>query len=121
VLPLLEMSNGVIVTVEVAVNIAYGCDIRGEVVGATGTIDLTESGRIVVKREGQYGGRVPSDWRERFIRAYDVELWAYDVELQEWIGAATAGRSTGLSSWDGSAALVSDAATEGYASGGRQL
>jgi myo-inositol 2-dehydrogenase/D-chiro-inositol 1-dehydrogenase len=110
---MLEMSNDVIVTVEAAVNIAYGYDIRGEVVGETGTIELAESGRIVVKREGQYGGRVPEDWRERFIRAYDVEL-------QEWIDAATAGRSTGPSSWDGYAAtLVGDAATEAYASGGK--
>lgn len=44
-------------------------------------------------------GRVPVDWRERFIRAYDIEL-------QEWIGAASAGRSSGPSSWDGYAATV---------------
>ena len=110
---MLEMSNDVLVTVEAAVNIAYGYDIRGEVLGETGTIELAESGKIVVKREGQYGGRVPSDWRERFIRAYDTEL-------QEWVNAASGGRSTGPSSWDGyAAALVCDAATEAYASGGK--
>ena len=62
-------------------------------------IELAESGPIIVKREGGFGGRVPSDWRERFIRAYDIEF-------QEWIDAATAGRSTGPSSWDGYAATV---------------
>jgi myo-inositol 2-dehydrogenase/D-chiro-inositol 1-dehydrogenase len=108
---MLTMANEVIVNVEAAVNIAYGYDIRGEVLGETGTIELAESGKIVVKREGQYGGRVPADWRERFVRAYDVEF-------QEWIDAVAAGHSTGPSSWDGYAAtLVGDAATEAYRTG----
>ena len=77
-----------LVSIEAAVNIAYGYDIRGEVLGETGTIELAESGKIVVKREGGFGGRVPADWRERFIRAYDIEF-------QEWIDAAAAGHSTG--------------------------
>jgi myo-inositol 2-dehydrogenase / D-chiro-inositol 1-dehydrogenase len=101
----------VIVNVEAAVNIAYGYDIRGEVLGETGTIELAESSKIVVKREGQYGGRVPADWRERFLRAYDVEF-------QEWIDAVAAGHSTGPSSWDGYAAtVVCDAGTEAYRTG----
>ena len=52
---LLEMANGVLVDVEAAVNIAYGYDIRGEVLGETGTIELAESSPIVVKREGGFG------------------------------------------------------------------
>lgn len=108
---MLTMSNGVLVNVEAAVNIAYGYDIRGEVLGETGTIELAESNRVLVKREGQVGGRVPVDWRERFLRAYDVEF-------QEWLDAVSAGRSTGPSSWDGYAAtLVCDAATEAYRTG----
>lgn len=108
---MLSMTNGVIVNVEAAVNIAYGYDIRGEILGETGTIELAESTRILVKRQGQFGGNVPSDWRERFIRAYDTEL-------QEWINAVAAGTTTGPSSWDGYAAtLVCDAATEAFRSG----
>ena len=34
---LLELSNGMLVNIEAAVNIAYGYDIRGEVLGETGT------------------------------------------------------------------------------------
>ena len=56
---LLEMANGVLVDVEAAVNIAYGYDIRGEILGETGTVELAESGQIIVKREGRFGGRVP--------------------------------------------------------------
>jgi myo-inositol 2-dehydrogenase / D-chiro-inositol 1-dehydrogenase len=108
---LLELSNGMLVTIEAAVNIAYGYDIRGEVLGETGTIELAENGKIVVKREGGYGGRVPTDWRERFIRAYDTEF-------QQWINAAAAGHSTGPSSWDGYAAtVVCDAAVEANRTG----
>ena len=35
-------------------------------------------------REGGFAGRVPADWRERFVRAYDVEL-------QDWVDAVAAG------------------------------
>jgi myo-inositol 2-dehydrogenase / D-chiro-inositol 1-dehydrogenase len=108
---MLTMANDVIVNVEAAVNVAYGYDIRGEVLGETGTIELAESSRIIVKRDGRHSGRVPADWRERFLRAYDIEF-------QEWIDAVAAGHSTGPSSWDGYAAtLVCDAATEAYRTG----
>jgi len=110
---MLEMSNRVLVDVEAAVNIGYGYDIRGEVIGETGTVELAESNKVIVKRDGQFAGRVPPDWRERFLRAYDIEL-------QEWIDAVTAGTSTGPSSWDGYAAtVVCDAGTQAWETGGR--
>jgi len=109
----LEMANGALVDIEAAVNIAYGYDIRGEILGETGTIELAESSRIIVKREGQYAGRVPADWRERFIRAYDIEF-------QEWLNAVAEGHSTGPSSWDGYAAtVVTDAGIEALRTGTR--
>jgi myo-inositol 2-dehydrogenase/D-chiro-inositol 1-dehydrogenase len=56
---------------------------------------------------------VPADWRERFLRAYDVEI-------QEWVDACAAGECRGPSSWDGyAAAVVSDAAVEALQSGNR--
>jgi myo-inositol 2-dehydrogenase/D-chiro-inositol 1-dehydrogenase len=106
----LELDNGMLVNVEAAVNVTYGYDIRGEVLGETGTIELAESGGVIVKKAGGFGGRVPVDWRERFIRAYDIEF-------QEWIDAASKGDSTGPSAWDGYAAtVVCDAAAEAYRS-----
>jgi len=111
VLVMLELANGMLVNVEAAVNVDYGYDIRGEVLGETGTIELAESSPIVVKRAGQHIGRVPADWRERFLRAYDIEF-------QEWINAVAAGTSTGPSSWDGyAAAVVTDACVEAFRSG----
>jgi len=110
---LLEMSSGPLVVIEALVNSGYGYDIRGEIVGETGTVELAESSTIIVKREGQYSGRVPGDWRERFARSYDAEL-------QEWITAASAGTSTGPSSWDGYAATVAtDAGVAALNGGGR--
>jgi myo-inositol 2-dehydrogenase / D-chiro-inositol 1-dehydrogenase len=96
---LLEMSGGELVIVEVLVNCGYGYDIRGEVVGETGTVELAETAAVVVKSAGRYGGRIPADWRERFARAYDTEL-------QQWADAARAGTATGPSAWDGYAATV---------------
>jgi myo-inositol 2-dehydrogenase/D-chiro-inositol 1-dehydrogenase len=96
---ILEMANGALADIEAAVNISYGYDIRGELLGEKGTIELAESSSIIIKRDGNFTGRVPADWRERFIRAYDTEF-------QEWIDAVTAGHTTGPSSWDGYAATV---------------
>jgi myo-inositol 2-dehydrogenase / D-chiro-inositol 1-dehydrogenase len=111
---LFETASGALIDVEASINIQYGYDIRGEIVGEAGTVELAESNRVVVKNGGRYGGRIPEDWRERFIRAYDLEF-------QEWLDAVEAGRSTGPSSWDGYAATVAcDAALEAL-NGGRRV
>lgn len=111
---LFETESGALVDVETSVNIRYGYDIQGEVVGEDGTVALAETSPVLVRRGGTVSGRVPEDWRERFIRAYDVEL-------QEWVDALAAGRgATGPSSWDGyAAAVVSDAAVEALRSGSK--
>jgi myo-inositol 2-dehydrogenase/D-chiro-inositol 1-dehydrogenase len=96
---LLEMESGVLVDVEASVNAGFAYDIRGEVVCEDGTVELSESAGAVVKRAGAYGGRVPEDWRERFVRAFDTEF-------QAWIDAVAAGGTTGPSAWDGYAATV---------------
>jgi len=98
-LVLLEMRSGVLVDVEAMVNAGFGYDIRGEVVCEDGTVELSESAGAVVKRAGRYSGRVPENWKERFVGAFDLEL-------QAWVDAVTAGGTTGPSSWDGYAATV---------------
>lgn len=100
---LLETATGVLVDVEIAVTIGYGYDIRGEIVGETGAAALGAGGDVVVKAAGTRSGRVPADWRERFLRAYDVEL-------QDWLDSVAAGTCSGPSCWDGYAATaVADA------------
>jgi myo-inositol 2-dehydrogenase/D-chiro-inositol 1-dehydrogenase len=113
VLFVFEMANGALVDVEASINIQYAYDIRGEVVGESGTVELAETNKVVVKSNGRWGGRVAEDWRERFIRAYDTEF-------QEWIAAASKGESTGPSSWDGYAAtVVCDAGLQAMQTGER--
>ena len=108
-----EMSSGALIDVETSVNIRYGYDIRGEVVGETGTAALGEFSPVTVRTSNTFAGRVPEDWRERFISAYDVEF-------QEWIDGVRDGGTYGPSSWDGyAAAVVSDAAVEALRSGNR--
>jgi myo-inositol 2-dehydrogenase/D-chiro-inositol 1-dehydrogenase len=111
ILGVMQTAGGALITVEVSVNIAYGYDIRGEISGETGTVALAESNCVVVKSAGSHAGRVPEDWRERFITAYDVEI-------AEWITAAAQGGATGPSAWDGyTAAVVCDAGVEAAKTG----
>jgi myo-inositol 2-dehydrogenase / D-chiro-inositol 1-dehydrogenase len=124
---LLEMASGILVDDEVFVNAAYGYDIRGEVVGETGTVALAGADPVTVRSDGArravpggrppqtppQGDRIPADWRERFARAYDAEL-------QDWLTAAAQGTSTGPSSWDGyAAAAVTDSCLEALRTGRR--
>jgi myo-inositol 2-dehydrogenase / D-chiro-inositol 1-dehydrogenase len=111
---LLTMESGAIVDVEVSVNIRYGYDIRGEVVGESGTASLGEASPVTVRRAGRFSGHIPADWRERFVRAYDTEI-------QEWVDGVAAGRpAAGPTVWDGYvAAVVSEAGLEALHSGVR--
>jgi myo-inositol 2-dehydrogenase/D-chiro-inositol 1-dehydrogenase len=113
-LMILQSESGVLVTVETSVNIRYGYDIRGEVVGETGTAALADRGLVVLRTANQVGVSVPDDWRQRFITAYDVEF-------QEWIDALTSDEgATGPSAWDGYAAqVVCDAGVEALRIGER--
>jgi myo-inositol 2-dehydrogenase / D-chiro-inositol 1-dehydrogenase len=109
----LEMVSGVLVDDEVFVNAGYGYDIRGEVVCESGTVALADGAGVSVSAAGRRSVSVPADWRERFIRAYDAEL-------QDWLTAVAAGRSTGPSSWDGyAAAVVADGAVAALRTGRR--
>jgi myo-inositol 2-dehydrogenase/D-chiro-inositol 1-dehydrogenase len=111
---LLEMDDGVLVDVEISVNVRYGYYIRGEILGENGTAALGSLSPVSVRLSGRVCDPVPADWRERFMSAYDAEL-------QEWIGSvASTGSSAGPSAWDGyAAAVVSDAAVAALRGGAR--
>jgi myo-inositol 2-dehydrogenase / D-chiro-inositol 1-dehydrogenase len=113
-LMIIETESGVLVNVETSVNIRYGYDIRGEVVGETGTAALADRGLVMLRTAHSAGVSVPEDWRQRFIAAYDVEF-------QEWIHAVAAGEgANGPSAWDGYAAqVVCDAGVDSLYSGNR--
>ena len=98
---LMDMRSGALVTIETSVNVAYGYDIRGEIIGETGTVSLAEQGDVIVKTNGAFSGHVFGDWPERFGPAFDIEFRA-------WIAAAAKGGAAGPSAWDG---YVATAAT----------
>ena len=109
----LEMANGVLVDDEVFVNAGYGYDIRGEIVGESGTAALADASAATVTTAGQRSGRVPANWQERFARAYDAEL-------QAWLNAVADRTCTGPSAWDGyAAAAVTDSAIAALRTGQR--
>jgi myo-inositol 2-dehydrogenase/D-chiro-inositol 1-dehydrogenase len=113
-LVLIEMADGVLVDLEVSVNVHYGYEIRCEVSGETGTVELAAPAPVTIRREGTVAGLVPADWRERFAASYDVELAG-------WVAAVAAGRPPqGPSAWDGFVAqVVCDAALRSLSGGGR--
>lgn len=113
-LMILQTADGVLVNVETSVNIRYGYDIRGEVVGEDGTAALADRGPVVLRTANQAGVGIPVDWRERFVAAYDTEF-------REWIATVTAGEQViGPNAWDGYAAQsASEAGVQALYSGER--
>ena len=111
---ILEMANGVLVDVEISVNVRYGYDIRGEILGEDGTAALGDLSAVSIRAGGRISTLVPADWRDRFIAAYDVEF-------QEWINSiAGGGQPVGPNAWDGyAAAVVSDAGVAALRTGER--
>lgn len=103
---LMETAKGIRIDVEVFVNCQYGYDIQCEVVGETGIARLPEPANVLMRSEAKRSVEIFTDWKQRFIDAYDVEI-------QGFIDAVNNGRLTGPSAWDGyAAAVTADACVE---------
>lgn len=108
---LMETVKGVRIDVEVFVNAQYGYDIQCEVVGETGIARLPEPSGIPMRSKALNATPILTDWKQRFIAAYDVEL-------QDFIRAAAQGTATGPSAWDGyAAAVTADACVQAQKTG----
>lgn len=111
----LETRKGVLINVEIFVNCAYGYDIQCEVVGEDGTARLPEPMAIDMRLAAQRQSRILTDWKDRFVASYDVEL-------ADFIAAASQGGATGPSAWDGyAAAVTSDACVQAQDSAGQAV
>lgn len=97
---LLETAKGIRIDVEVFVNCRYGYDIQCTVVGEEGLASLPEPMAIVLRKEAKLQNAILTDWKDRFIESYDVEL-------QDFIDAAATGTASGPTSWDGYVAAIS--------------
>ncbi|WP_394921879.1 Gfo/Idh/MocA family protein [uncultured Robinsoniella sp.] len=96
---LLETDLGCRIDVEVQLSDGYGYDIQCQVVCEKGTVHLPDP-YAVITRSGA-GRTVPilTDWSQRFIQAYDIEL-------TEWVQAVENNAGHGPGAWDGYAACV---------------
>jgi len=100
---LLETKKGVLIDVEIFVNCHYGYDIQCEIVGEDGIAKLPEPMAVKVRHNAKLQNPILTDWKDRFIDSYDVEL-------RDFLKAAAAGGVSGPTSWDGYlAAITSDA------------
>ena len=96
---LLETEQGCRIDVEVQVADAYGYDIQCQVVCEKGTVNLPDPYAVVKRANASRSYPLLTDWKDRFIEAYDIEL-------TEWVKAVQAGAPTGPSAWDGYVACV---------------
>ena len=96
---LLETQNGSRIDVEIQVADAYGYDIQCQVVCEKGTLNLPDPSAVTRRSEAKYSYPLLTDWADRFIEAYDIEL-------QAWVDSVINGKPEGPSAWDGYAACV---------------
>ncbi|MEN8837856.1 MAG: Gfo/Idh/MocA family oxidoreductase [Celeribacter marinus] len=102
----LTTAKGVVINTEIYVNCKYGYDIQCQVVGEEGVAYLPEPQAIKMRLGAKFQNEILTDWKDRFVASYDVEL-------QDFIKAAAEGTATGPSSWDGyMAAVTCDACVE---------
>jgi myo-inositol 2-dehydrogenase/D-chiro-inositol 1-dehydrogenase len=100
---ILETAKGTVIEAEIFVNCHYGYDIQCEVVGEDGVARLPEPMAVETRLGARLGRPILTDWKDRFIASYDVEL-------QDFLKAAAEGTASGPSAWDGyAAAIASDA------------
>lgn len=97
---LLETAKGIRIDVEIFVNCRYGYDIQCTVVGEEGLASLPEPMAITLRKDATLQNAILTDWKDRFIDSYDVEL-------QDFIRAAAQGTVTGPTAWDGYVAAIS--------------
>ena len=119
---ILELEGGALVFVELFMAARYGYEIRCEIVGEKGTIELAPVARTMSRSDLRVQVDLAADWRPRFAEAYRQEL-------QSWVSAIFAWRSADLKSvsgpvhgpdaWDGyRAAVISETLVASLSSGG---
>ncbi|WP_417280761.1 Gfo/Idh/MocA family protein [Celeribacter sp.] len=111
----LTTAKGVVINTEIYVNCKYGYDIQCQVVGEDGVAYLPEPQAITLRLNATLQKEILTDWKDRFVASYDVEL-------QDFIKAAAEGTASGPSSWDGyMAAVTCDACVEAQEADGAAI
>jgi myo-inositol 2-dehydrogenase/D-chiro-inositol 1-dehydrogenase len=97
----LETTGGQLVNIEINNNAAYGYDVRGELVGETGSIVLNAPAATRLNAALRSSEAYAPDWRPRFAEAYRLQNRA-------WIRAVETGVPSRIAAnaWDGYCAAV---------------
>jgi myo-inositol 2-dehydrogenase/D-chiro-inositol 1-dehydrogenase len=110
---ILELEGGALVFVELFVTAGYGYEIKCEIVGEKGTIELAPTARVIVRSDLKVSQNFPPDWRGRFAEAYRRELQTWVDAISRWRSGtmeSDVGPVDGPDAWDGyRAAVVSQA------------
>jgi myo-inositol 2-dehydrogenase / D-chiro-inositol 1-dehydrogenase len=110
---ILELEGGALVIDELFMKSGYGYEIRCEVVGEKGTIELAPTARVAVRSDLNVYLDFPPDWRGRFAEAYRRELQSWVDAIFQWrLGKVESGLGPldGPDAWDGyRAAVISQA------------
>ncbi len=108
---LMQTKKGVTVVLEVFVNCKFGYDINCEVVCEDGVIHMPAPSFPHIRKNGTLSTAIETNWINRFIDSYDVEL-------QDWIQHAAKLEVAGPTAWDGYiAAVTADALVAAQTSG----
>ena len=99
ILVLLTTRGGAVVEIEAFVNASYGYEVRCEVVGSEGTVEMGDGAYLTRRAERAVGHEVPELWLGRFEDAYRRQL-------QAWVDATQVGRTSGATAWDGLLATI---------------
>jgi myo-inositol 2-dehydrogenase/D-chiro-inositol 1-dehydrogenase len=115
VIMVIEADHGLLVTVEINNNAAYGYDVRGELVGQKGSIDLGSPVHARYNLGLRSSERFAEDWRPRFADAYRAQNKAWVASVQQETFDTNA-----ADAWDGYyATLTAEAGVAALKSGTR--
>lgn len=99
----LELADGALVLAEAYLANGFGYDVRCEVVGSSGTAELSTPRLSRLTGVGSISEIISPSWRERFGDTYRIEV-------QAWVDSLQSGTIVGANAWDGYAvAAVAEA------------
>jgi len=112
----LRTADGVLTTVDVFLNAQYGYDVRCEVVGERGTVELARPHLTTTNRAHTQARSYAADWRPVFADAYRLQS-------QAWIDALISGTRPTLATAEDAltAARVAQALVDSMNSGGATI
>ncbi|MCF6165802.1 Myo-inositol 2-dehydrogenase [Furfurilactobacillus rossiae] len=102
---MMETKTGINIIIEVFVRCQYGYDIKCDVIGEEGVLELPTVPQVATRLNAEYSTAILTDWKARFESAYDIEF-------RDFIDHVSQEESpVGPSAWDGYiAAVTADAA-----------